>query len=726
MDTKRLTTAANQHCGMTAFCLGCLLFTILQLPATAAAPAASDWTRRVIPLPKQMQVDGVVTAAANEIALGIGEMESSVKSTLQALLQPWIKGRHQHARLLINIRVCDWSESGLPAGAQTLATVPNRDQGYTISHDRLNGRDTLQIQAGTPQGALNGARTLCMLVRPPEKPAPDTILILPLLTVTDWPDMADRGTWGSYGYYNLEWYSRWKLNLFEYPVNPNFVIGDNQHVGDHLPLMEMQSTPELVRLMAHGNAHGIKVVPCIPHIGDGQMKLIRDISTNSELAFARDVLAQSAPGKNNARGLCMSNKRTIQFLAECMILAARLSAKPRNPVSIWLTEGGNLACYCDNCRGQNGYLLEVQGILQAAEIARQREPELQLQLMNSQGSYTVDRQVLATLPRNIGFVYYNGFRCYSADHQQMIPDYLADFARSGRYVSAYMDANPSFFAVFPGSMPQFIQFRAQEFYNKGLSGIVAYCVPDRHFYEVNLAALAEWSWNVNGRSVEDFAKAFADIMGICNPDKYAAWIKHAGPAAWWLADSRFIEALCYKPAAILNPIVQQYPEGDVRMKVYPIPELDQILDHARIAVHMAKQSDNHLMRFESACVLAGLKAYKLADDLRHDKAQNLPAAELDPKIRKLEIHAGEIRAHHDAWYHAVIFNKATQTKSSLYPLFGKDFGETYKVPRLSLPEYALFRAADAWRSDLKLPIPVAENGLQPIFPPMVMQNYCLT
>ncbi len=683
---------------------GCLATTT---PRPQDAASAQRWTDRLIPLPKNITVAGSVTVTVENIFLELPNIKDSREKTIRGLLSTCAKGNRSDATARIVLQLVAWQDAGLPAAVRCLESVPNHDQAYAIIHEANNNRHVFRLLASTPEGLLYAARTFAGLVSPQGLPAGLAAVELPLVTITDWPDMQERGWWGSNGHYNLAWHAQWKLNLHVGHCTLQFDMRQtNALTAGRWPSLMIVQSNEQAQLVAHATEVGIRLVPIIPHIGDGQMKLIRDIQNEPALAFARDILAQEGPQGEKARGLCMSNPRTTQLLSDAFVQVVALSSSAQKPCEIWLTEGGNVQCHCHECRGRNGYVLEAAGIIKAYKSALRREPALQLRLMSSQGSYPVDPQIIKLLPPGAGFVYYNGFLSYSADHQPLIPDYITEFAKTGHYVSAYMDANPSFFAVFPGSMPQFIRFRARELCQKRLSGVEAYCVPDRHFYEVNMAALAEWTWNMNGRSVSDFARAFATITGGCEPELYANWIEHAGEAAWWLADSRFIEALCYQPKAITQAIVPQYPVGDVRCKVYPIPELDRTLQHARAAMDLAIRSGNVLMQCESACVLAGLYAYELAEAIRQDNTQGASPAEMELKINRLEIYAQQIRGYHDAWYYAIVSNKAALPKSPLYPMFGKTVGETYKVPRLSMPEYALFRACDAWRTQLKLPLPI--------------------
>jgi hypothetical protein len=58
-------------------------------------------------------------------------------------------------------------------------------------------------------------------------------------------------------------------------------------------------------------------------------------------------------------------------------------------------------------------------------------------------------------------------------------------------------------------------------------------------YKFNIAALAEWSWNVGGRSEREFAAAWATQEGYENPEAVGEWAELMGPVEFDVYDSEY-------------------------------------------------------------------------------------------------------------------------------------------------------------------------------------------
>ena len=58
-------------------------------------------------------------------------------------------------------------------------------------------------------------------------------------------------------------------------------------------------------------------------------------------------------------------------------------------------------------------------------------------------------------------------------------------------------------------------------------------------YAFNITALAEWSWNVGGRSEQEFAAAWATREGYENPEAVGEWAELMGPVEFDVYDSEY-------------------------------------------------------------------------------------------------------------------------------------------------------------------------------------------
>ena len=88
----------------------------------------------------------------------------------------------------------------------------------------------------------------------------------------------------------------------------------------------------------------------------------------------------------------------------------------------------------------------------------------------------------------------------------------------------------------------------------------------------NIAALAEWTWNGDGRDTREFAAAWAVREGMANPEAFADWAELMGPIEFDVFDSDF--PICYSQDLALDMIRQrQRPYlGEGIFRYYPTPD----------------------------------------------------------------------------------------------------------------------------------------------------------
>ena len=58
--------------------------------------------------------------------------------------------------------------------------------------------------------------------------------------------------------------------------------------------------------------------------------------------------------------------------------------------------------------------------------------------------------------------------------------------------------------------------------------MIGYAVPGNRFHEFNVMAEAEWTWNAQGRTPEEFARAYAVAQGMRRPRRVRALGRDAG------------------------------------------------------------------------------------------------------------------------------------------------------------------------------------------------------
>jgi len=84
----------------------------------------------------------------------------------------------------------------------------------------------------------------------------------------------------------------------------------------------------------------------------------------------------------------------------------------------------------------------------------------------------------------------------------------------------------------PFSSGQFVRYRVDEFVKCNIQGIIGYPSPRVRYARYNVEAMAEWTWNPQGRDAREFATAWAVREGIRQPEKFADWMEAHGTVAW--------------------------------------------------------------------------------------------------------------------------------------------------------------------------------------------------
>ncbi|MGD9519482.1 MAG: glycoside hydrolase family 20 zincin-like fold domain-containing protein [Armatimonadota bacterium] len=495
------------------------------LPAFAALQPVdkteeSAWLRWLIPLPKQIAFQAKVQLPASEIGLrvvgDVGEVGQTVAQELRELFTTRAGADLTGDSFEIVMGLCDaeGKVGGLEIeGAAALPGLPNAEQAYII---RPVGESELVLAARAPAGLYYAAQTLRQLLGGKFEGAQVTV---PLVSITDWPDLAERGQWGGSANDDIEWMAAHKMNLVE------------SHVS-------LSVTPEgrgVAKLdegiMRRARAHALKFVPIITHLDQLAMTGIYTVFPELKGQGKSAALA-SAP---SVVGPCASNPKFTAVLADWMIDLA--GQEGVTDLCAWLSENA-VQCECDACRQAGQFTLETRAIVNAWRQAREKYPKLGLRILLTQGSYPTNDRVLAEAPPEVGITYYDGGRTYDSSRDPMIYPLLEEFAASGRWLGCYPQLTASWRIVCPWSGPQFVKYRMTEFVNKKLQCLCGYLTPNRKLYDFNFTAGAEWSWNASGRDEREFAAAWATRRGLKDPEAAAEWAVTLGPIGWDVYGSR--------------------------------------------------------------------------------------------------------------------------------------------------------------------------------------------
>jgi hypothetical protein len=332
---------------------------------------------------------------------------------------------------------------------------------------------------------------------------------LPVISVRDWPDLAERGLWGGSANEDIEWLAERKMNLVE--SHANLSVNAEGHGVAVIP----------AGLVERARRHAIKLVPIITHLEQLPGEIF---SRFPMLKGMGDEAAWRKIGK--VTPACFSQPKLQEILADWLTGLARYSEV--TDINVWLSENV-VQCACNKCKAMNQFVLETRTVLRAWEAAKRVKPDLRLRLLLTQGSYESNDKVLAAVPRDVGITYYHGGKTYTCDRDPMIYPLLEKYAADGGWLGCYPTLTPSWAVVCPWSAPQFIKDRMTEFVNKKLTCLCGYATPSNRFHEFNISAAAEWSWNSAGRNEREFSLAWATRAKLSKPEKAAEWAVTLGP-----------------------------------------------------------------------------------------------------------------------------------------------------------------------------------------------------
>ena len=299
--------------------LAMLLVALLAGLANAEPVSAADeWTRYTVPLPKSISVTGSVGVAPSAVAvLPPGQTDVVVDQACKELRVSI--GLAENAP---NPPSPAFSIVLILGGAEAdpLRTLKNSDQAYSINPSA--GNTELRLVALGSRGLYYAAKTLQQLI---EAKATPSLVTMPILTVTDWPDMTDRGFWGSDTTIWLRWMADRKLNIDERTAGRSVTAP-----GVHDAYLKGGDDP----LVTEGPLYGIKPSPAIPHM---------DIQASTGLF---DVYPNLIAVNGDDGAICYSQPEIVPVLRDWI---ADLGSLPyMEDVSVWMSEnlGGAGGCKC--------------------------------------------------------------------------------------------------------------------------------------------------------------------------------------------------------------------------------------------------------------------------------------------------------------------------------------------------------------------------------------------
>ncbi len=570
----------------------------------AAAPAPSqpvsqeealNWTRHLVPLPKKIEFVSKVEVPVSQVGIYLHSDKESLALQARKELHECLgtPPRQVPDASFILVLKIDPQES-------VLAKLPNRDQSYRIVP--MEGSSLLLVGGG-PRGLYYAAKTMQQLLK--AGPAGDRAQI-PLVSITDWPDLEDRGFWGGDSSEHIRWMSDRKMNYDE-QISTTGVDENKQCFVRYAPYKQ--------RMIDEGPTYGINPVPVVLHLeqlGNGGV-----FNAYPEL--------QGKDAKPGA--ICYSNPIFQDLLTQWLLLWRE---KPGvREVDVWMTEnlGGQKSCQCEKCRKADHNVLEARVIVAAWKKALEKQPDLGLRVLTSEETEKSNPEVFAELPPEVKVWYYHSLFTYNASEKPMIRPYLVEAARKGRWVGVCTNACALVGCWQPFTGAHFMHYRMNEFVDKKLCGYLGYAVPRLHHVAFNAEAAAEWGWNAKGRSPREFALSWAVRRGMKEPEKFAEWSDTHGPVAWDVYGSEWPAGEKRGVPGKVADLLKQGKLSDlgyVLWEVYPTPwgdiktveQLDRDVAQAKRAVRLALELGDEMFIQESLAVQGYINSLKALWELK--------------------------------------------------------------------------------------------------------------
>lgn len=506
----------------------------------------AQWIRYTVPLPKSISIKEKVEVAKGGVMFAVPAPACDGLAPQDLVIGQALRELDELTRGPVTSK---WSFTiGLALGgpdAEPLKKLKNSDQAYLI---KPTGDKGLQLTALTPRGLYYAAKTLQQLIA--AKSTADK-LVIPLVNVTDWPDMEDRGLWGTDCEARLRWMADRKYNLIE--------MISNRHVSPEGVATSEPKGGRQTKMITEGPFYAINPVPDVLHL---------EQVTNSGVFDAFPNLRAKSKKKG---AWCYSQPQAAEVIAGWIMDLASLPHVKE--VDVWLSENMNglIGCQCDLCKAEkvDPQVLEARTVVKAWKLAKQKSgKDIGLRMLTSEACEHFNEIILPELPKEVKVVYYHSLMTYTHAKVPMIHPYLEEFVKKGGWLSVCpsLGGIPNY--PEPFTCPQFINTRMNEYLDKGLRGLLGYASPGIMYTDLNVEAAAEWTWNIKGRTIHEFSASYAVRQGYKDPEKFAEFVDVLGAIEENAYACDYPWRACRK---MITPV-------DVQLKEGALPELGTFRD----------------------------------------------------------------------------------------------------------------------------------------------------
>lgn len=472
-------------------------------PVRVSPEEAKEWIAYTIPLPKAIDITHKVRVNAANVAIVPPENCDVVTRQAVSDLHNALGVDEGHVTTApeFTIRLVLGGPDSDP-----LKSLKNADQAGRIFAP-AGAKHELRVVAMTSKGLYYAVLTLAQLVR---ARTADGTAEIPIVDTTDWPDMEDRALWGADPWAYLPWLGGIKINGLEQITMPGIKEGK--------PYANIGAGRE--PLLTETLKYGIKFVPVILHLEQGKPGVFEAHPEYKAIDSPTDSFCYSQPG-------------VVDLISEWMV---QLVSLPNvQAIDQWTTENlaGERGCQCSGCKGQDRNLMEFRTVIKAWEKAKAKlGRDFGLYILSSEETEHSNVKMLAELPKDVRFWYYHSLLSYNTSEVPMVRPYVEKAAGQGQWMGICPNLCSIVHFYAPFTAPQFFKYRMKEFADKGLSGVLGFPAPLISFVKFGIEGEAEWSWNSNGRTPEEFAYSYAVRNGIRNPALFAQWTETLGPVSW--------------------------------------------------------------------------------------------------------------------------------------------------------------------------------------------------
>ena len=554
-NTPRITTA-----------LGAIVTCAFMIAATVSADALvenvtpaeeTQWLRHLLPLPHTIDIRKKVILAPGDIGItlrtGAGETEQQAVAELQRLFQEKTGQAPNGKQFEIVIGI---------AGDDIEL---NHEQGYVIEPA---GDRRLVLNGVTDRGAYYAVMTLYQLLEPFMT---ETSVTIPLARVRDWPDIEERGLW-NYPPDWMPWLTSMKLNYGRLNIK---LAGIKRGRPNRIGKMDMDLYQEAQRRAFHA-------LPDIIHLNflhrRGLFRAYPELAGIGDSALAGRYFAHKTG--NQHRAPCASQPLLTDLIAEWM---TDFATKGVTEICCWLSERP-CQCACNACTAVGQFVLESRVFVNAWRQVQKTHPEFKIRLLLSTTTAVRNYRILEELPPEIKIERACATELERVAHmpRDLFRNPLLDeYAAGDRWIASYdvpLNVNgdvatPEF--KLPHSSAHRIKDYLRQLHRrnyKGAEGMMAWRRHAKKICGFNIAAHAEWSWNLNGRSEKEFAIAWATRQGYADPDAVGEWSELMGPVEFDVYDSDF--PACYSWGKAADMVKQRRRPflGEGIFRYYSDPE----------------------------------------------------------------------------------------------------------------------------------------------------------